>query len=162
MSKEFKVGDKVYYLSAKPQIYILEDNIDNEMYPLAIEDTLFRESFTRIGLSYISDSLPSIFHATEENRRKLSELYGVEFEAPPVKPTSKESTGVFNMDNKHIFTFGMGQVHEGCYHVIEASSIEQARAEMFRRFDDNWSMHYCPPNAAEKAGVERFNLKEIV
>ena len=31
------------------------------------------------------------------------------------------------MDNKHIFTFGMGQAHEGCYHVIEASDLEQAR-----------------------------------
>ena len=86
----FKAGDKVYYLGAKPQIYILEDDIDNAMYPLAIEDTLFRATFTRMGLSYITDSLPSIFHATEENRRKLSELYGVEFETPPVKPTSRE------------------------------------------------------------------------
>lgn len=90
MSKEFKAGDKVYYLDAKPQIYILEDNIGSAIYPLAIEDTLFRAPFTRMGLSCISDGLPSIFHATEENRRNLSELYGIEFEAPPAKPTSRE------------------------------------------------------------------------
>lgn len=66
------------------------------------------------------------------------------------------------MDNQHVFTFGMGQQHEGGYHIIEAEDSKQARDKMFERFGEKWSMHYCPPNAKKDAGVERFNLKEVV
>lgn len=86
----FRVGDKVYYLSEQPKIYTLEDNINNSRYPLVIEDGALKATFTREGHIYISDSLPSIFHATEENCRKLSDLYGVEFEAPPEQKTPRD------------------------------------------------------------------------
>lgn len=59
---------------------------------------------------------------------------------------------------KFYFTFGFGQPHENCYHVIEAVDAATARVLMCRRFGDRWSMQY---NSAEEAGVERFNLKEI-
>jgi len=59
---------------------------------------------------------------------------------------------------KYYFTFGFGQPHENCYHVIEAANSVDARAEMFRKFSDKWSMMY---ESAEEAGVEKFNLREI-
>lgn len=59
---------------------------------------------------------------------------------------------------KFYFTFGCNQPHENYYHVIEAENSEKARIEMFRRFENHWSMQY---DSAEEAGVERFNLREI-
>jgi hypothetical protein len=59
---------------------------------------------------------------------------------------------------KFWFTFGIGQPHENCYHVIEAENSEQARKKMFERFGSQWSMQY---NSAEDAGVQEYNLKEI-
>lgn len=59
---------------------------------------------------------------------------------------------------KYYFTFGFGQPHEGCYHIIEADSKEAARRKMFKRFGLNWAFQY---NNAEKAGVEKYKLKEI-
>jgi hypothetical protein len=59
---------------------------------------------------------------------------------------------------KYYFTFGFGQPHQGGYHVIEAENSADARAEMFRRFGDKWSMQY---DTAEAAGVKRWNLKEV-
>jgi len=60
---------------------------------------------------------------------------------------------------KYYFTFGCGQSHENCYHVIEAVNSEAARAKMTWRFGIKWSMQY---NSAEEAGVEKYNLKEIL
>lgn len=64
-------------------------------------------------------------------------------------------------DNEHVFTFGFGQLHEGCYHVISAESTTEARDAMFRKFGDKWSMHYQPPMARDRAGVEKYNLTEV-
>lgn len=59
---------------------------------------------------------------------------------------------------KYYFTFGFGQAHDNCYTVIQAPDSNNAREEMFRRWGSKWSMQY---DSAEKAGVERFHLKEI-
>lgn len=59
---------------------------------------------------------------------------------------------------KFYFTFGCGQPHENCYHVIEAENWGKARDEMFRRFGAKWAMQY---ESAEEAGVAEYNLKEI-
>ena len=56
------------------------------------------------------------------------------------------------------FTFGCGQPHENCYHVIEAENSNEARKKMFERFGTKWAMQY---DSAEDAGVEEFNLTEI-
>ena len=86
----FKVGDKVYYPARSTQIYTL-DSYDDESYPLVIVgEPSFTASFNHQGRGWDKHPLSSIFHATEENRRKLSELHGVDFEEPPVKPTSRE------------------------------------------------------------------------
>ena len=60
--------------------------------------------------------------------------------------------------NKYYFTFGSGQPHENCYHVIKFDSPKSARCLMFERFGRKWAMMYT---SAEEAGVEQFGLKEI-
>ena len=55
------------------------------------------------------------------------------------------------------FTFGFGQEHQNGYTIIHGTSSE-ARDEMFRRYDNKWSMQY---SSAEAAGVERFNLRKV-
>jgi len=62
------------------------------------------------------------------------------------------------MMGKYYFTFGFGQVHQGCYHVIEARTRAEARADMFRKFGNNWSMMY---DTAEQAGVKKYGLREV-
>jgi len=57
-----------------------------------------------------------------------------------------------------IFTFGFGQVHQGGFYAIKAENASEAREIMVRRFGLKWSMQY---DSREKAGVDRFNLKEI-
>lgn len=59
---------------------------------------------------------------------------------------------------KQWFTFGSGQPHENCYHVIEAETKAACRTEMFEQFGTKWAFQY---DSAEAAGVERFGLKEI-
>jgi len=60
--------------------------------------------------------------------------------------------------SKYYFTFGFGQPHANCYHVIEAESWNEAREIMFRKFGINWSMQY---DSAEAAGVQKYRLMEI-
>ena len=57
---------------------------------------------------------------------------------------------------KYYFTFGHGQAHFGCYHIIEAKDEMRARELMHERFGTKWSMMY---ESAEKAGVEEWGLK---
>lgn len=85
----FKVGDKVYFPERFKNIIALEEHLDSQ-YPVSIMGTNVFDRFTLQGLSNVESILPSIFHATEENHRKLSELYGIEFEKPSAKPTSKD------------------------------------------------------------------------
>ncbi len=61
--------------------------------------------------------------------------------------------------SKHYFTFGFGQEHENGFHVIEAENVRDARKEMARRFGKKWAFWY---DSAESAGVERFNLHEVL
>ena len=93
MSKEFKVGDFVYYPNENTQVFRLEVCSDSEIFkdfPFAIEfyddnDNEFSyHTFTIKGLANINDELPLLFHATPENKAKLEALYGVEFEKPPI------------------------------------------------------------------------------
>lgn len=61
-----------------------------------------------------------------------------------------------------VFTFGVDDPqHAGRYVEITAPDHEAARADMFARFGAEWSMHYGGPEAALKAGVERFGLKRL-
>lgn len=86
---EFKVNDKVYFPFYGTDIFEVNPNEFNEnldKYPLMIG----ARTFTVHGKNYDNRLLQDIFHATPENHALLERLYGVEFEKPPVKPTSKE------------------------------------------------------------------------
>ena len=94
MSKEFKAGDFVYCPHIGTQIFALEDN-DSVNYPLCF--TYYNDGGYKVSITFTLDGMeakeyktPQIFHATPEMKAKLDDLYGVEFEKPPVKPTSKE------------------------------------------------------------------------
>lgn len=61
------------------------------------------------------------------------------------------------------FTFGFGQVHEGCYTIIRGTEGE-AREEMFRRYGNNWANQYSASewfNAKGESQATEYNLKEI-
>ena len=58
----------------------------------------------------------------------------------------------------YYFTFGYGQPHENCYHIIQAATENDARDIMLERFGNKWSMCY---KTAIEAGVEQYNLQEI-
>ena len=60
--------------------------------------------------------------------------------------------------HKWYFTFGFGQPHENCYHVIEAENSNEARNTMFERFGGKWAMQY---DSADEAGVAEYRLQEI-
>lgn len=95
MKTEFKEGDLVYNPRTGTSIYRVEVNTDyySDVYPLAIAHDPARgrfDTFTQDGKLFSSSDLPTIFKATKENRELLSKLYGVEFEDPLVKPTSRE------------------------------------------------------------------------
>ena len=91
MSKEFKVGDKVYFPYYGTGVFELQANgFDEDLgkYPLAIGG----KTFTVHGKNFDHDALQGIFRADENNHLMLERLYGVEFEKPPVKPTRRMAT----------------------------------------------------------------------
>ena len=83
---KFKIGDKVYFPKESNKVFTIEDTECTVSYPLRFGAI----TFTRDGRRHTRDITPSLFHATPENKAKLEALYGVEFETPPVKPTSRE------------------------------------------------------------------------
>lgn len=75
----FNVGDKVYFPTKSTKIYTLKKGMIYK-YPFELENT--NVSFTYEGKLFCLDEFPSIFHATSENCKKLSSLYGIQFEKP--------------------------------------------------------------------------------
>lgn len=65
---------------------------------------------------------------------------------------------------KYYFTFGFGQKHENCFHVINAPNSEKAREKMFERFGKKWAFQYDKKswyNEDKISQQEMWNLKEI-
>lgn len=62
------------------------------------------------------------------------------------------------MGTRRVFTFGFGQAHEGCYHVVIGADDTDCRLKMNERFGNKWAMIY---ESEEAAGVYEYNLKEI-
>lgn len=93
MSKEFKIGDLVYYPEISTKVLELtKDPCDSEFnrYPLRVTVDNSVYNFTTDGKHSLTAELPILFHATPENHELLETLYGVEFESLSVKPTNKE------------------------------------------------------------------------
>lgn len=86
MINEFKVGDLVYYPSLSTAIYKLEENPNKGSgYPLVIKQqgsVGAIQSFTVSGERCLFNNVPSIFHATLDNKKILGRLYGLVFEEP--------------------------------------------------------------------------------
>lgn len=90
---EFKVGDLVYLPALGVAVYQVKENgvFDPMFYPLkAVDGNDAVVVFAKNGRTRVGDGLPGVFYATSENHESLEKLYGVEFEKPPVKPTSRE------------------------------------------------------------------------
>lgn len=84
--RQFKSGDKVYYPPIYTNVLTVCASEYTLPYPIAIDGF----SFTREGKFFKDSPLPPIFHATPENHALLEQLYGVEFEKPPAKSTSRD------------------------------------------------------------------------
>ena len=90
---EFKVEDRVYLPILGAAVYQVKENgfLDPVSFPLrAVNSNYAMVCFTKNGRIRHGDGLRGVFHATPENHALLEQLYGVEFEKPPVKPTSRE------------------------------------------------------------------------
>lgn len=90
--REFKEGDKVYLPALGTAVYQVKENgvFDPMFYPLKVVDAVGAMIvFTKKGRIRNNDGLPDVFHATEKNHAKIEAFYEVEFEKPPIKPTSR-------------------------------------------------------------------------
>lgn len=91
MSKEFKAGDKVYYPDRGTRVFQLDGRKSTGNYTtvylykyLIATGDYVCETFTPEGFRDSEDDIPKLFHATPENHTLLEQLYGVEFEEPPI------------------------------------------------------------------------------
>lgn len=84
---KFKAGDKVYYPQLSAEVLTIHKS-NSSVYPIHVTEHDF--NFTIEGKYLSGDTAPCLIPATPENHKLLEQLYGVEFEAPPVKPTSKD------------------------------------------------------------------------
>ena len=121
MSKEFKVGDKVYFPHKSAKVLTICSNSYSSEYPiLALVDSERHPcTLTTDGKVYVDDALPSLFHATPEMKAKLEDLYGVEFEVPPVKPTSREIIqAMLARGDKYVLCRATNYDSDDCYFVL--------------------------------------------
>lgn len=87
---EFKVGDRVYCPHFSTNVLTLvQSEKSNNL--LAFEKANRRIAITKVGKMWDAQGMVAdIVHATPETHALLERLYGVEFEVPPVKLTSRE------------------------------------------------------------------------
>ena len=121
MSKKFKVGDKVYFPPKSTKVLTIHAHYDSSEYPIltSVDSERHPWSLTIDGKAYVDDALPSLFHATPEMKAKLEDFYGVEFEAPPVKPTSREIIQVtLARGDKYVLCRATNCESDDCYFVL--------------------------------------------
>lgn len=92
---KFKVGDKVYCPISGGSIFTLHEQ-DSDCYPLFLGTGIYEdETFDYTGVWRRGQKVPSLYHATEENYKKLSDFYPhIKFEAPPKPLTGSDLTRV--------------------------------------------------------------------
>jgi hypothetical protein len=91
----FKEGDNVYCPMLGRGIYKLSGVPDG--YPVCIrieERGVLTVYFSEGGLwnSELTQSVPSLYHATLENKQLLDDFFGVEFDTPEVKQSGNDLT----------------------------------------------------------------------
>jgi hypothetical protein len=72
-------------------VHVLSE-VRSATYPVGFDGGNITDSFTKLGQRWRDAKIPSIFHATQENKALLDALYGMEFEAPPVKLSGSDLT----------------------------------------------------------------------
>jgi len=92
----FKEGDNVYCPMLGRGIYKLS-GVPDETYPVCIrieERGVLTVYFSEGGLwnSELPQSVPSLYHATLENKQLLDSFFGVEFDTPIAKPSDNDVT----------------------------------------------------------------------
>lgn len=93
--REFKAGDKVYCPRLGTKVYTLEGTVSVFAgYPFPVRITIDDKNYTytKEGISFIGNECSDLFHATEENKVLLDQLYGTAFE----EPLTEEGTGWFD------------------------------------------------------------------
>ncbi|UZA02941.1 hypothetical protein [Moraxella bovis] len=89
MKETFKAGDKVYFPAHGFNIHELKGASDFT-YPINLTIGTQRFSFTEQGYFIYGQGVPSIFLATRENHKKLTEFYSMAFEEPPKPKLPRE------------------------------------------------------------------------
>lgn len=82
----FKDGDFVYIPRYSTDVFIVHLRGHDFNFPFSaksLKESEVETTFLFDGRHFVGDKLPSVFLATEENRKKLSDLYGVEFDVIP-------------------------------------------------------------------------------
>ena len=116
-----KIGDKVYFPPKSTKVLTICRNSCSSEYPIVVLVDSERHpwSLTTDGKVYVDDALPSLFHATPEMKAKLEDLYGVEFEVPPVKPTSREIIqAMLARGDKYVLCRATNCESDDCYFVL--------------------------------------------
>lgn len=103
-SQTFKVGDQVYYPSKSTKIFTLKE-YNAASFPLVINTRTINVTFTVDGREFENSPTPLILHATEENRVKLSGLYGVEFEEVKSKTVADIVKDMFSSGKWKLITY---------------------------------------------------------
>ena len=114
MIKEFKAGDKVYYPPRSTKVLTVYER-NSPKYPIMVGGQVFTCDGTFLG----DEELPCLIHATPENHALLEQLFGVEFEAPPVKPTSCEIIkAMLARGDKYVLCRVINCESDDCYFVL--------------------------------------------
>jgi hypothetical protein len=111
-----------------------------------------RESLSRIRTA----------SSTSETHRKLFDEYEQHMNSGPAFDTDRLPKP--QLPANHYFTFGFGQVHQNCFHIITTPSPRVARELMVAKFGSKWSMQYSESEWFDSAGQsqqERYGLHEI-
>ena len=127
---KFKIGDKVYFPPKSTKVLTIHAHYDSSEYPIltSVDSERHPWSLTIDGKAYVDDALPSLFHATPEMKAKLEDFYGVEFEAPPVKPTSREIIQVtLARGDKYVLCRATNCESYDCYFVLIERVFEDGK-----------------------------------
>lgn len=142
MNKTFKAGDKVYFPGVTDKVLTLSKNArDSKYYPLTADGY----TFTFDGNLVKDNRLPSIFHATPKNHALLEQLYGGEFEKPPVKPSSKEIIrAMLDRGDKYVCCW-LSDNDETPDKSNVYELIEEVTSTGFRPYRERYSWEYATP-----------------
>lgn len=132
MTEQFKAGDEVYYPSLDFNIHVLALNEKNGLYCLVIDNG---DGISINGKYLHTDKLPSIFHATPENKALLESLYKCEFEGPKLKGSNL--TRKLLSEGKHVLCY-VSNVCDLFSIDSEVMVIQSCNDQYFKSVNNSW------------------------